>query len=160
MPEIREKIARLIHADAPSLALTDNVTSAMSYIAEGLTLKPGDEVITSNQEHGGGRSSWIVREKREGIRYREFELGKPIRDPQQVIDTIVKSFRPETRVLVLSHMITGSGALLPVKEICAEARQRGILTVLDGAQIIGQVALDVQDIGCDAYVGCFHKWIG
>lgn len=160
MPEIREKIARLIQADAPSLALTDNVTSAMSYIAEGLTLKPGDEVITSNQEHGGGRSSWIVREKREGIRYREFELGKPIRDPQQVIDTIVKSFRPETRVLVLSHMITGSGALLPVKEICAEARQRGILTVLDGAQIIGQVALDVQDIGCDAYVGCFHKWIG
>jgi selenocysteine lyase/cysteine desulfurase len=160
MPEIREKIAQLIHADAASIALTDNVTSAMSYIAEGLTLKAGDEIITSNQEHGGGRSSWIVREKRDGIRYREFTLGKPIRNEQEVFDTVVSAFRSETRVLVLSHMITGSGALLPVKEICAEARKRGILTVLDGAQIIGQVSLNIQDIGCDAYVGCFHKWIG
>ena len=49
---------------------------------------------------------------------------------------------------------------LPVKEICAEARRRGIITILDGAQTIGQISLDMADIGCDAYLGCFHKWIG
>jgi len=61
---------------------------------------------------------------------------------------------------MLSHMISGSGAILPMKQVCAEAKARGIFTVLDGAQTIGQIKVDVKDIGCDAYVGCFHKWIG
>ncbi|QOI96629.1 MAG: aminotransferase class V-fold PLP-dependent enzyme [Flammeovirgaceae bacterium] len=160
MPDIRKKIAQLINVDAASIALTDNVTSAMSYIAMGLELKPGDEVLTSNQEHGGGRSSWIVREKREGIKYREVALPKPIRNSDEVLSIIRKALALETKVLMLSHMITGSGAILPVKEICAEARAKGIITVLDGAQTIGQIKVDVADIGCDAYVGCFHKWIG
>lgn len=160
LPDLRQKIARLIHADPRSVALTDNVTTAMSYIAMGLNLKAGDEVLTSNQEHGGGRSSWLVRSKREGILYREMILPKPIRHEDEVLSIVRKSIRPETRVLMLSHIITGSGAVLPVKEICAEARSKGIITVLDGAQAIGQINVDVADIGCDAYVGCFHKWIG
>jgi selenocysteine lyase/cysteine desulfurase len=57
-------------------------------------------------------------------------------------------------------MITGSGAILPIKEICTEARKRGIFTVIDGAQTIGQIKVDVKDLGCDVYLGCFHKWIG
>lgn len=61
---------------------------------------------------------------------------------------------------MLSHMISGSGAILPVKELCAEARKRGIFTVLDGAQTIGQIKIDLKEIDCDAYLGCFHKWMG
>lgn len=160
MPDIRTKIAKLIHADAPSIALTDNVTHAMSYFATGLPMKAGDEVLTSNQEHGGGRSSWIVRSKREGIKYREVVLPKPIQDADEVLTLVRKALAPETKVLMLSHMISGSGAILPVKEICKEAKARGILTVLDGAQTVGHIPVDVQDIGCDAYVGCFHKWMG
>jgi selenocysteine lyase/cysteine desulfurase len=72
----------------------------------------------------------------------------------------VKAFTPKTKVLMLSHMISGSGAILPVKELCAEARKRGIFTVLDGAQTIGQIKVNLKDIDCDAYVGCFHKWMG
>ncbi len=61
---------------------------------------------------------------------------------------------------MLSHIISGSGAILPVKELCAEAGKRGILTVLDGAQTVGQIKVDIKDIGCDVYLGCFHKWMG
>lgn len=61
---------------------------------------------------------------------------------------------------MLSHIISGSGAILPAKEICAEAKKRGILTVLDGAQTTGHIKIDLKDIDCDAYVGCFHKWVG
>lgn len=160
MPVIRAKIANLINADAPSIALTDNVTNSMSYIAWGIHMKAGEEILTSNQEHGGGISSWIVRSKKEGIKYREMVLPKPIQHQDEVLEIIRKSFTPETKVLMLSHMITGSGAILPVKEICKEARARGIITILDGAQTVGQIPVDVQDIGCDAYVGCFHKWMG
>lgn len=61
---------------------------------------------------------------------------------------------------MLSHIISGSGAILPVKEICAEAHKRGIFTILDGAQTVGHIKVDLTDIDCDAYVGCFHKWVG
>lgn len=157
---LRTKVARLLNAGVPEIAMTDNVTNGMSYMANGLNLSPGDEVISTNQEHGGGRSPWMLREKRSGIAYREIALGKPIKDAQESYETLVRAFTPKTKVLMVSHMITGSGAILPVKELCAEARKRGIITILDGAQTIGQIKIDVQDIGCDVYLGCFHKWIG
>jgi len=157
---IRTKVAQLINATADEIAMTDNVTNGMSYIANGLDLKEGDEVLTSNQEHSGGNSSWKLRAKRNGIVYREIEIGKPIRSADEVYNQVVSAFTPKTKVLMLSHMITGSGAILPMKEICAEARKKGILVILDGAQTIGQIKIDVKDIGCDAYLGCFHKWIG
>jgi isopenicillin-N epimerase len=157
---IRRKVAQLLNCSPGEIAMTDNVTNGMSYLANGLDLAPGDEVLTSNQEHGGGKSCWILLEKRKGITYRELELPKPIHNKQEVIDLVVNAFSEKTRVLMLSHMITGSGAVLPVKEICEEARKHGIITILDGAQAIGQIKVDLSDIGCDAYVGCFHKWIG
>jgi selenocysteine lyase/cysteine desulfurase len=157
---IRTKVAKLLNCDAKEIALTDNTTHAMSYIAQGLELKPGDEIITSNQEHGGGISSWMVREKRDGAKVKIIELPKPIHSKEEVIDLIVKSFTPKTKVLMLSHIISGSGAILPAREICAEAKRRGIFTVLDGAQTTGHIKVDLSDIDCDAYVGCFHKWMG
>ncbi len=157
---IREKLGKLFNCDPREIALTDNVTHGMSYIANGLALKAGDEVLTTNQEHSGGQSSWMLKAKRFGTTFRTINVPKPVRDRQEVYDLIVGSLSDKTRVLMLSHIITGSGAILPVKEICAEATRRGITTVLDGAQAVGHIALDFRDIGCDAYVGCFHKWIG
>jgi len=157
---IRKKVAQLLNCTSSEIAMTDNVTNGMNYLANGLELNSGDEVLSTNQEHGGGRSCWLLLQKRRGINYREVELPKPINNKQQVIDLIVSSFSEKTRVLMLSHIITGSGAILPVKEICAEARKRGIITIIDGAQAIGQIKIDLSEIGCDAYVGCFHKWIG
>jgi isopenicillin-N epimerase len=157
---IRAKVARILNCDPKYIAMTDNVTAGMSYIANGITLQPGDEIVTSNQEHGGGKSSWLVKEKRVGAVYKEFPLPKPIQNSAEVLDIVIKSFTPRTKVLMLSHMITGSGAILPMKEICEAASKRGIFTVVDGAQCIGHIKVDIDEMGCDAYVGCFHKWIG
>lgn len=157
---IRIKVANLIHASAAEIAMTDNVTNGMSYIANGLTLQPGDEMLTTNQEHSGGQSGFLLKAKRYGAVFKTVAVPKPIKNSQEAYDIIVKSFTPQTKVLMLSHMISGSGAILPVKELCAEAKKRGIFTLLDGAQTIGHIAIDVQDLGCDAYAGCFHKWMG
>jgi isopenicillin-N epimerase len=157
---IRKKVATLLNCDAKEIALTDNTTNSMSYIAHGMELKSGDEIITSNQEHGGGISSWKVREQRDVAVVKIVDIPKPIKSKEEVIDLFVKSFTPKTRVLMLSHIISGSGAILPVKEICAEAKKRNIFTVLDGAQTTGHIKVDLKDIDCDAYVGCFHKWMG
>ena len=157
---IRTKVARLINCDAQEVAMTDNVTNGISYLANGMTLQSGDEVVITNQEHSGGKGGWLVKEKRYGIVLKEAVLPKPLKTAQEAYDAIIKTFTPRTKVVMISHMISGSGAILPVKAICAEARKRGIFTILDGAQTIGHIKVDVREIGCDAYAGCFHKWMG
>ena len=157
---IRTKVGTIINCDPKGIALTDNVTNAMSYIANGIEMNSGDEVLTTNQEHPGGRCCWEMREKRDGVVVKQVEIPKPIQSADEVLEIVTKNFTAKTKVLMLSHVISGSGAILPVKEICAAAKANGIFTVLDGAQTVGHIKVDVRDIGCDAYVGCFHKWIG
>jgi isopenicillin-N epimerase len=159
VPAIRGKAARLLNCDLKELALTDNVTSANSYVASGMELPEGGEIIMSDQEHVGGESPWQNAAKRHGGTVTKFQLPKPAHDPAEILAIVMNAMRPRTRVLFLSHVITASGAILPVKEICAAARERGIFTVIDGAQAFGHIGVDVKEIGCDAYVGCFHKWM-
>lgn len=157
--EIREKIARLFNCEVQEIALTENATAGMNYIACGLDLKPGQEILGTDQEHPGGESAWKLRSKRHGLIYRQLPLGKPIKSPEEVVETFVRRMGLKTRVLAIPHIISGSGAVLPVKALCAEARKRGLFTVIDGAQTPGHIKIDLKDIGCDAYCGSFHKWL-
>jgi isopenicillin-N epimerase len=159
VPAIRGKAARLLNCDLKEVAFTGNVTTANSYIASGMDLPAGVEIIMSDQEHVGGESPWLNAAQRRGGIVTKFKLPKPAHDPAEILAIVISAMTPRTRVLFLSHVITASGAILPVKQICAAARQRGIFTVIDGAQAFGHIAVDVKDIGCDAYVGCFHKWM-
>lgn len=157
--DFRAKAARLVNADTSEIALTENVTSAMSFVANGLDLAPGSEVIITDQEHPGGQSSWMVAQKRRGIIVKIAKVPKPAHSPQEIVDIVTKEITPRTRVIAISHIISGSGAILPVKDIAAQARKQGIFTVFDGAHALGHIPVDVRDIGCDAYVSCFHKWL-
>jgi selenocysteine lyase/cysteine desulfurase len=157
--DLRAKAGRLINAAAKEIALTENATMAMNTIAHGLDLEAGAQILMTDREHSGGRSGWLVREKRRGIKVIPVPLPDPCRDPQQIIDLFLKAITPRTRVIAISHMVGGTGTILPVKEICDEAKKRDIFTVLDGAQCLGQIPVNVKDIGCDAYFGSFHKWM-
>ncbi|MGO9615543.1 MAG: aminotransferase class V-fold PLP-dependent enzyme, partial [Bryobacteraceae bacterium] len=159
MESMRTKAARLVNADMKEIALTENVTCANSYIAAGLDLPTGVEILMSDQEHPGGECPWLTAAKRHSGAVVQVALPRPAHHPEELVDLVERAFTPRTRVLYLSHVITGSGAIVPVKEICAAARSRGILTVIDGAQALGHIPVDVRDIGCDAYVACFHKWL-
>jgi isopenicillin-N epimerase len=157
--EIRAKAARLLNTSVPELALTENVTAGVSFVASGLNLEPGSEILITNQEHEGGKSAWLVEAKRRNVVVTTVKMPAPVRDPEQVIEVFKKAITPRTKVIAISHVITGTGAILPAKEICTEARNRGIFTILDGAQAFGHVKVDVKELGCDAYAGCFHKWM-
>jgi isopenicillin-N epimerase len=158
-PDLRAKMAKLLNAGEKEIALTENNTCSMSYVASGLNLPADSEILITDQEHPGGQSPWLNAVKRRGGVVTKMTIPKPLQSAQEAFDIVKKSITPRTRVIAISHMISGSGAILPVKEICAEARSRGIVTVIDGAQTVGHIAVDVKDIGCDAYVSCFHKWL-
>lgn len=157
--EIRKKVGALINADYKEIALTQNATFGMNYLSNGLDLKEGDEIINTDQEHGGGRAGWQVAAKRYGLIYKQAPMPVPANDPQEIVDRIFEQVSPKTRVIAVPHITSVYGVVLPVKEICQEARSRGLFTVLDGAQSVGHIPVDVQDIGCDAYFSSLHKWL-
>jgi isopenicillin-N epimerase len=156
---IRQKIGLIINADYQSIALTQNATFGMNYVANGLALEAGDEIINTNQEHGGGYGAWMSLAKRHGLVYKQAQIPIPANDPEALFDAIFKLVTKKTKVIAIPHIVSVYGTVMPVKAICAEARKRGIFTVLDGAQSVGQVLVDVQDIGCDAYYSSLHKWL-
>ncbi len=157
--ELRTKLGRLINASADEIALIQNATLGASYVANGLTLRPGDEVIMTNQEHVGCESPWQLRSKRYGIYVKKVTVPTPPRDPQQLLELFVDATTPQTRVWAIPHLTSQSAVLFPVRELCAEARRRGILSVIDGAQCCGHMRLDMQAMGCDAYFSSPHKWL-
>jgi selenocysteine lyase/cysteine desulfurase len=157
--EIRKKIGKIINADFKSIALTQNATFGMNYVANGLDLKKGDEIINTDQEHGGGFAAWQLLAKRKGCVYKKATMPVPANDPQEIIDSIFKEVTKKTKVIAIPHIVSVYGTVMPVEEICAEAKKRDIFTILDGAQCVGQVAVDVRKIGCDAYYSSLHKWL-
>ena len=156
---LRKKLAEIVNADFRELSITQNATFGMNMVGMGLDLKAGDELLNTNQEHGGGFAAWQLLAKRRGCIYKQATLPEPANDPGQIVEAIFREVTPKTRVIAVPHIVSGFGTVMPVKEICTEARKRGIFTVLDGAQCVGHIAVDLKDIGCDAYYSSLHKWL-
>jgi selenocysteine lyase/cysteine desulfurase len=159
-PKFREEIGALINAPASELAITQNATMGMSLLANGLDLQPGDEIVTTDNEHPGGLSAWLLREKRHRVVVKQVPLGEALlQGPEAVIEAFGQSITPQTRVMMFSHVTSTLGIKLPARELCELAHTHNILAIVDGAQAVGQMAVDVKAIGCDAYVTSTHKWL-
>jgi selenocysteine lyase/cysteine desulfurase len=157
--ELRDALAAYLHCKRDELALVRNATEANNVVCNGLDLKPGDEVLLTDQEHPGGRCCWEQKAARFGVKLNQVQLPKPPASADEIVERFRKALTPATRVLVFSHVTTVTGLVLPAKEICRLARERDILTHIDGAHAIGQIPLDLHDLGCDFYASSPHKWL-
>ena len=158
--ELRAAVGRFVNASSAEIAINQNATMGMNCLANGLDLAAGDEVVSTDQEHGGGISPWRLLAKRRGVVVKELALEPALNGgPEAVTRLFAAAMSPRTRVVMFSHITSGLGALLPARELCALARERGALAIVDGAQAVGQIQVDVQALGCDAYVASPHKWM-
>src|SRR5947207_1807235 len=155
----RDSLAQFVGATRDQIALTRNATESNSYIANGLELRAGDEVLMSDQEHPGGEQPWNLRAKRYGMVVKKFEIPKPPKNSAEILNRINDAITPRTRIIFVSHISTATGVVLPVKEIAALARSKGIISAFDGAHVTGMMRLNLNDIGCDLYTSSPHKWL-
>ncbi len=155
----RDALAAFLHCKRDELALTRNCTEGNNIVCNGLDLKAGDEVLLTDQEHPGGRNPWEQKEARFGVKLNFVKLPRPPDSAEEIVKLFETALTPRTRILVFSHITWETGLVLPVKEICALARKHGILTHIDGAHGIGQVPVDLHDLGCDFYATNGHKWL-
>ena len=156
---LREKLGKLVNAAGRDLALTQNATMGMNFVAQGIDLQRGDEVILTDREHPGGICGWQERAKRDGIVVKEVPIPTPANDPDQLVRLFAEAITARTRVLAFPHIISSTAVVMPAKRLTQLAHEHKCLSVIDGAQAIGQVKIDLQDIGCDAYFASPHKWL-
>jgi len=152
----RAALSALIGARPDEVALTRNATDGVDLVAAGLPLSPDDEVLTTNEEHPAVILPWAAAERRGGGRLRLFAISA---DPDETLRNFEAALTPSTRLVVASHVSCETGVRLPIEEICRRCRERGILTLVDGAQSLGQFPVDVVTIGCDFMTGNGHKWL-
>jgi isopenicillin-N epimerase len=157
--EFRDPVAAFVGCNRDELALLRNATEANSYIANGVDMKPGDEVLMTDQEHPGGEHPWNLKAKRYGIVVKKVTLPKPVPNAAAVMNLFNDAITPRTKVLFFSHISTVTGVVLPVKELCALARSKGILSAVDGAHVPGMMKLNLHELGCDMYSSSPHKWL-
>jgi len=150
----RERLAAYVGASAADLVLVPNATSAVNLVARSLDLQPGDEVVGTTHEYGGNDLLWRSLCEQHCARYLEIDT-----DPARAVAELLGAFTPRTRALFVSHISSPTALRFPVEELCAAAREAGVLTIVDGAHAPGQIALDVEAIGADFYAGNCHKWL-
>lgn len=148
----REAAARLIGASPEDVALTQNTTHGMNLGVAAVDWEPGDCVISTTTEHPGCLAPLHALKWRFGV---EPDLISPPITPEKVEAAIT----PRTRLVALSHVDWTSGEVFPLREICAVARERGVLTLVDGAQSVGNVPVNVPETGADMYAFTGHKWV-
>ena len=157
--KLRTKLGNVLNCDYKELSLIQNATFGMNFVAHGLNLKKGEEVINTDQEHGGGYAAWKQLEKRKGIVYKQAIMPVPANDKQEIIDSVLSQVTKKTKVIAIPHIISVYGTVMPISEICDFARKNGIFTVIDGAQAVGQIDVDLKSLKCDAYYSSLHKWL-
>jgi selenocysteine lyase/cysteine desulfurase len=159
LQELRDSLAAYIHCKRDELALVRNATEANNIVCNGLDLKPGSEVLLTDQEHPGGRCCWEQKAARYGVTLNTVVLPRPPASVDEIVGRFEKALTPRTQIAVFSHVTTMTGLVMPVKELCKLARERGVLSHVDGAHAIGQIPLNMHDLGCDFYASSPHKWL-
>lgn len=149
-------LAGFLNTKDSEISLMRNVTEGINVVCWGLNLKAGDEVIMTGHEHVGHAAPWLNRSKLHGVVIKVMALGKTA---EETMDNLKKVITKNTRVISVPHIPCTIGQILPVKEICKLAREKGIISFLDGAHPPGMLMIDLKDIACDMYAGCCHKWM-
>jgi selenocysteine lyase/cysteine desulfurase len=154
--QVRDRACEFLGCRPNELAFTRNATEGMNLVARGLKLRDGDEVVMTTHEHPGGAMPWFAVREETAIRIRTVEPGSGGED---TFERLLRALTTRTRVVMVSHINCTTGLVMPVREIADLCQQRGIVCVIDGAQAVGQIPVDLRALGCDFFVASGHKWL-
>ena len=158
MSESRAALGDYLGTRADNLVYTQNVTISLNIVARSLELKPGDEVLTTDHEYGAMDRTWRFLSKEHGFRYINQHIELPLTTEEKFIEDLWQGVTTNTRVIFLSHITSPTAIIFPIKEIIRRAREAGIITIIDGAHVAGQLPLQLDSLGADFYGGNLHKY--
>jgi isopenicillin-N epimerase len=156
---VRTRLAASFGCDPEEMAITRNASEALEIAQLGMDLKPGDEVLTTDQDYPRMITTWQQRERRDGIKLKMISFPTPPPSMDDLFERFERAVTPRTRVIHFCHITNLTGQIFPVKKICQMARSRGIEAIVDGAHAYAQFPFTHQDLDCDYYGTSLHKWL-
>lgn len=154
----RRLLAEFLRVGPEEIILARNTSEANNLVSSGLDLGAGDEVVLFSDNHPSNLAAWQAKAKRLGYVVKVVEQVNPHPGPEYYLDAFTKAITPRTKVLGFTHMTSTVGDVFPARELCRRARERGVLTLVDGAQSLGLMDVDLGDMQPDFYTGSGHKW--
>jgi len=155
----RQALASFINCDADDVVYVTNPTYAMNIIARSLKLEEGDEILATNLEYGALDRTWNYYCNRSKARYVRQPIDLPVVSKEAILDQFWAGYNSKTKAIFISQITSATALILPVKEICEMAKERGLLTIVDGAHVPGHIPLDLSELKADIYTGACHKWL-
>src|SRR2546422_228145 len=154
----RRRLAAEFGADPEEIAITRNASESLQIAQMGIDLKPGEEVITTEQDYPRMLTTWDQRERRDKIKVTRLDFPCPTTQGD-LLRRFEAAITPQTKVLHFCHITNQSGQLFPVRDLTSMARRRGIITIIDGAHALGHFPFKLSDLGMDYYGVSLHKWL-
>ena len=155
----RESLGNYINCNKDDVVFSPNPSTALNTVIRSLDLNDGDEILTTNHEYGALDKTWKYICKKTGAKYIQKIIPLPLESKEDFINNFAEGITKKTKVIFLSHITSPTALIFPVKEICKIAREKNILSIIDGAHAPAQINLDISDINPDIYVGACHKWM-
>ncbi|MDD8026206.1 MAG: aminotransferase class V-fold PLP-dependent enzyme [Acidobacteriota bacterium] len=155
---IRRRMANEFGADPEEIALTRGASESLQIVQNGLDLKPGDEVVTTEQDYPRMLTTWDQRMRRDGIKLTRLQFPVPATQ-DFLYNMFEKAITPKTKVFHFTHITNLTAQLFPVQRLSRLARSKGIVTIVDGAHALGHFPFKLRDLECDAYGVSLHKWL-
>src|SRR5687768_627860 len=159
LESVRRDLAREFGCDTEEMAITRNASESLETMILGIDLRPGDEVIVTNQNYPRMLTSWDQRARREGIVVRSVSFPVPPPSPGRIVEAFAAAIGPRTRVIEVPHITNLTGQIMPVRELVRLARPRGIEVFVDGAHAFAHFPFTRDELECDYYGTSLHKWL-
>ena len=157
--ESQKALAEFVHAQPQDIVLMDNATTAVNTVFASLCLNPGDEILFVDQVYGACRKTAEFYAKRWGAICRIISLPSGLTDSDEITQLILKAWSPKTKLLLLDHICSPTGWVLPIEEVVETYERKGVRVLVDGAHALGQIPLDLDALGASYYVANAHKWL-
>jgi selenocysteine lyase/cysteine desulfurase len=155
---VRRRIAQAAGCDSEEIAITRNSSEALENAQYGIDLKPGDEVLTTNQDYPRMIETFRQRERREHIVLKLISFPVPTLGMDDLYRRFEQAVTPRTKLILVCHITNRTGQIFPVKRICEMAHARNIPVICDGAHAFSQFPFKIPDLDCDYYGVSLHKW--
>lgn len=155
----REALAQYIHCNADDLVYTTNPSYAINIIAKSFKLNAGDEILSTDLEYGALDKTWNYYCKKAGAKFVAQHVELPLTTKQDFIDIFFKGLTNRTKAIFINQITSSTGLIFPVKEICEIAKEKGLMTIVDGAHVPGHIPLNLAELKADVYTGACHKWM-